>query len=109
VINWPSWAAYGSNGRAGDLSRSVFDADGNALYPYMGSWANGCEVTAQSGIVEIVEWERGTNTYRETFLQPGEVHVISLVSPEDGAMIETYDSGPQFSVTLRNCTPQPLP
>jgi hypothetical protein len=108
VINWPSWAAYQSNARSGDQSRSVFSADGTPLYPYMGSWAQGCEVTAESGVVQIIEWQRGTDVWRETWLYPRQSHVIDLVPPEDGAMIETYDGSPGFNVSLRNCTPQPL-
>jgi hypothetical protein len=108
VINWPSWAAYQSNARSGDQSRSVFSADGTPLYPYMGSWAQGCEITAESGVVQIIEWQRGTDVWRETWLYPRQSHVIDLVSPEDGAMIETYDGSPGFSVSLRNCTPQPI-
>ncbi len=57
----------------------------------MGAWADGCEVTAVSGLVLIIEWERGTDQWRETYLDPGESHVIDLVSPEDGAMIETAE------------------
>jgi hypothetical protein len=75
----------------------------------MGAWANGCEVTAVTGTVLIIEWQRGANVWRETFLEPGEKHTISLTSPENGAMIETYDYGPEFSVKLKNCTPQPVP
>src|SRR5678816_1658802 len=86
---WPSWAAYQTNARSGDQSRSVFSADGTPLYPYMGSWAQSCEVTAESGVVLIIEWQRGTNVWRETWLYPRQSHVIDLVSPEDGAMIET--------------------
>src|SRR5690606_30781923 len=60
VINWPSWAAYPNNNRAGEQSRTVYSTDGEILYPYMGSWAHGCEVTVHSGTVLIIEWERGT-------------------------------------------------
>ncbi len=110
VINWPSWAAYSNNDRTGNGSRTVYSAStGEKLYPYMGSWANGCQVTAVSGTVLIIEWERGSETWRETFLEPGESHTITLIAPEDGAMIESYDYGPPFSVALNNCTPQPLP
>jgi hypothetical protein len=108
VIGWPSWAAYQANARSADQSRSVFSADGTPLYPYMGSWAQGCEVTAESGVVQIIEWQRGTDVWRETWLYPRQSHVIDLVSPEDGAMIETYDGSPGFSVSLRNCTPRPI-
>jgi hypothetical protein len=108
VIGWPSWAAYQTNARSGDQSRSVFSADGMPLYPYMGSWAQSCEVTAESGVAQIIEWQRGTDVWRETWLYPRQSHVIDLVSPEDGAMIETYDGSPGFSVSLRNCTPQPI-
>ncbi|HMG22984.1 MAG TPA: hypothetical protein VK607_16730 [Kofleriaceae bacterium] len=109
VIAWPAWAAYQNNARTGDQSRSVFAADGTPLYPYMGAWAQGCEVTCVTGTVLIIEWQRGTDTWRATWLDPGQSHTIALVAPEDGAMIETYDGSPGFSASLRNCTPQPLP
>lgn len=109
VINWPSWAAYQSNARAGDQSRSVYAADGTALYPYMGAWAEGCQVTAVSGVAVIIEWQRGADTWRATRLLPGQSHTIHLVAPENGAMIETDDGVPTFGVTLQNCTPQPVP
>jgi hypothetical protein len=108
VISWPSWAAYQSNNRSGNSSRSVFSHEGKPLYPYMGSWADGCEVTAVSGTVLIIEWQRGTDVWRETFLEPGQTHVIDLAAPEDGAMIESFEGSPGFSVTLQNCNPQPL-
>lgn len=108
VIGWPAWAAYQSNDRSGDQSRSVFAADGAPLYPYMAAWAQGCEVTAESGTVLIIEWQRGTDSWRQTALQPRQSHVIDLVAPEDSAMIETYDGMTGFSVSLRNCTPQPI-
>jgi hypothetical protein len=106
VINWPSWAAYPNNNRSGTMSRTVYSSNGGLLYPYMGSWANGCQVTAHSGTVLIIEWERGTDEWREIWLEPGQSHVISLHAPEDGAMIES--NGDPFSVSLANCTPQPL-
>jgi hypothetical protein len=110
VISWPSWAAYESNNRAGWGSRTVYSAAGEVLYPYMGAWANGCEVTVYSGVVLIIEWERGAEVWRSTLLHPGQTHTINLTSPENGAMIETEDfSTAQFSVSLRNCTPQPVP
>ena len=108
IITWPSWAAYQDNARSGDASRSVFSATGTPLFTYMGPWAHGCEVTAESGTVLIIEWQRGTNAWRETWLFPRQSHTIHLVPPENGAMIETYDGSPGFSVSLRNCTPQPL-
>jgi hypothetical protein len=109
VINWPSWAAYHNNNRAGDQSRSVFSqATNQPLYPYMGAWANGCQVEVKSGTVLIIEWQRGTDEWRETWLNPGETHTISLQSGEDGAMIEAEDYSPGFSVKLTNCTPQPV-
>lgn len=108
VITWPSWAAYQSNARTGEMSRSVFAADGTPLYPYMGAWAEGCEVTAKTGTVLIIEWQRGTNAWRATSLNPRQSHVIHLASPENGAMIESDEGSSGFSVSLRNCTPQPI-
>jgi hypothetical protein len=108
VIAWPSWSAYSSNDRPGNLSRSVFAWDATQLYPYMGTWADGCEVTGESGIARVIEWQRGSGQWRETWLYPGRSHVIHLVPPEDGALIEGYDASPGFSASFRNCTPQPL-
>jgi hypothetical protein len=108
VINWPAWAAYESNNRAGTNSRTVYSDAGEVLYPYMGAWAHGCQVTAVSGVVVIIEWQRGAEVWRATRLEPGESHTISLVSPENNAMIETEDfSLDAFSVLLNNCNPQP--
>jgi hypothetical protein len=109
VIPWPSWAAYQSNARSGLNSRAVYDGDGNPLYPYMGRWAEGCKVTAHSGVVLIIEWERGKDDWRETRVYPGQTHTISLRPNEDNAMIETVDGEPGFSASLENCDPQPLP
>ena len=106
VIAWPSWSAYSNNARTGDNSRTVYSLSGETLYPYMGPWADGCEVTAVSGTVLIIEWQRGTETWRETLLDPGESHTIDLVSPEDNAMLEAPDGLTEFSVSLNNCTPQ---
>ncbi|HEY7533550.1 MAG TPA: hypothetical protein VH681_12325, partial [Nitrospiraceae bacterium] len=109
VIAWPSWSAYQSNARSFDQSRSVYSMSGNQpLYPYMGSWADGCEVTAVSGTALIIEWKRGTDVWRETYLQPGQSHTIDLVSPEDNAMIESPAGAINFSVSLANCTPQDI-
>jgi hypothetical protein len=59
--------------------------------------------------VLVIEWKRGTDTWRETWLSPGQSHVIDLVAPEDSAMIETYEGSPGFSVSLDSCTPAALP
>jgi hypothetical protein len=59
VITWPSWSAYSSNGRAGLNSRTVYSESGEKLYPYMGKWADGCEIEVVSGGVLVIEWERG--------------------------------------------------
>jgi len=109
VINWPSWAAYHTNARSSWNSRAVFDGEGNALYPYMGRWAEGCKVTAHSGLVLIIEWKRGEDVWRETRVYPGQTHTITLREGEDNAMIETVDGEPGFSVSLENCDPKPLP
>jgi hypothetical protein len=61
-----------------------------------------------SGTVLIIEWQRGTDSWRETWLEPGQSHVIDLVAPEDGAMIETFEGSPGFSAALSHCTPQPI-
>jgi hypothetical protein len=72
----------------------------------MAAWAQGCKVTAESGLVLVVEWQRGAEVWRQTPLFPGQSHVIDLVSGEDGALIESYEGSPGFSVSLENCTPQ---
>lgn len=109
VISWPPATAYQSNARPGNLSRSVFTWDDTPLYPYMGPWANGCEITGVSGITRVIEWQRGTDHWRDTWLYPGQSHVIHLVPPENGALIEGFDGAPGFSASVRNCNPQPLP
>jgi hypothetical protein len=108
VIDWPAWSAYASNDRLGNQSRSVYSVQGQALHPYMGAWADGCKVTSLSGRVLIIEWERGTDVWRETHLNPGQSHVIDLVGPENGALIES-NYPEDFAVRIENCTPQPLP
>ena len=106
VINWPASSAYESNARAGSQSRTVYSSAGEVLYPYMGAWAHGCEVTAVFGTVLVIEWQRGTDVWRETWLSPGQTHTINLVGPENGAMIETNYAWEPFGVRLNNCTPQ---
>jgi hypothetical protein len=108
VIAWPSWSAYASNGRSGDDSRTVYDHDGNKLYAYMGPWADGCQVTAVTGQILIIEWERGTNEWRETVIGPGQTYTIDLVGPENGAMLETPNNMEPFTASIANCTPQPI-
>ena len=48
VIAWPSWSAFEDNNRTGNQSRTVYSAQGDKVYAYMGSWANGCQVTGES-------------------------------------------------------------
>jgi len=106
VIPWPAAAAEHGNGRAGEQGRLVYaETTGRPLYAYMRGWANGCRVTSRSGRVEVVEWRRGSETWRQTFLNPGETHVIQLRPPEDSALIEAPEGVPAFSVSLEGCTP----
>ena len=109
VINWPSWSAYGTNARSGFNARTVYSVAGQALTPYMGRWAEGCSVTSVTGRVLIIEWQRGTDVWRETLLQPGQTHVIHLVGNEDNALIESPDTTEVFKANISNCTPRPLP
>jgi hypothetical protein len=109
VVSWPAWSAFETNNRAGANSRSVYSAQsGEVLYPYMGAWASGCRVTVHSGEVLVVEWHRGTDEWRATYLSPGDTHVIQLTSPEDNAMIETPDTPTDFVVSFEDCSPQPV-
>jgi hypothetical protein len=109
TIPWPSWSAYSDNARTGTKFRRTYGPNGEVIHPYMGSWANGCRVTSVSGVVLIIEWQRGSETWRETYLDRNQTYTINLTPPFDGAMIESYDESPGFSVTLENCNPQPLP
>ncbi len=106
VIAWPEWSAHPGNGRPGNNSRSVFSTRGEPLYPYMGPWADGCEITSEAGSVQIVEWQWGAPQWRSTRLSPGESHVIHLGPSETGALIEAAEGETRFRVSLRNCTPQ---
>jgi hypothetical protein len=109
TIAWPSWAAYSDNARAGANFRRTYGPAGEVIHPYMGKWAHGCRVTAVSGVVLIIEWQRGAETWRETYLDRNETYRIDLTPPFDGAMIESFDDSPGFSVRLKKCKPQPLP
>ena len=108
VITWPSWSAFASNNRAGFDSRTVYSESGQKLYPYMGEWADGCEIKVVTGGVLIIEWERGQGKWRETYLSAGDTHTINLVGSENGAMIETPNNIEPFEVSLSNCTPQKI-
>lgn len=105
-LAWPEGTAYSSNGRTGDQSRTTYSESGELLYPYMGSWANGCDITAVDGPVLIVEWQRGSSNWRETILSPGQRYILNLQAPENGAIIEGLSDA---TVEVRSCTPQPLP
>jgi len=111
VIPWPAWAAVQGNGRSGDQGRLVYAKEsGRPLYAYMGAWANGCRITARSGRAEVVEWRHGDESWRRTFLNPGETHVVQLKPPENGALIEAPEGVTEFSVSLESCTPpRPAP
>ena len=105
VITWPSWSAFASNNRTGFDSRTTYSESGQMLYPYMGEWADGCEIEVVSGRVLIIEWERGKDGWRETYLSAGETHTIKLVGSENGAVIETPNNVEPFEVSLSNCMP----
>jgi hypothetical protein len=89
VISWPEGTAYSSNNRTSDNSRTVYSMSGQLLYPYMGSWAHGCQLTIVDGAVLVIEWKPASNTWRQTLVSAGESYTINLVGEEDGAMIET--------------------
>ncbi|TCC23473.1 PKD domain-containing protein [Kribbella speibonae] len=108
VITWPVGTAYQGNGRSGDNARNVYSESGVPLYPYMGAWADGCTVRVVTGRILIVEWERGTDEWREIRVNAGQTHTISLSGSEDGAMIETDNDVQPFTVSISNCTPRPL-
>ncbi|MCC7146740.1 MAG: hypothetical protein IT443_09860 [Phycisphaeraceae bacterium] len=110
VIAWPAWAAYECNGRAKDQSRTVYSrVDGQMLYPYMGPWANGGQITVIEGDVLIIEWKRGSEVWREKKLKPGDTYTIALQAHEDNAMIESPDGvEPKFTVKLANFRPQKI-
>ena len=101
VITWPSWSAFASNNRAGFDSRTVYSVSGQKLYPYMGEWADGCEIEVVSGGVLIIEWERGLDGWRETYLSAGDTYTINLVGSENGAMIETPNNVEPFEFRCR--------
>ena len=108
VITWPVGTAYQDNGRSGDNARTVYSESGVPLYPYMGAWADGCTVRVVTGRILIIEWERGTDEWRETRVNAGQAYTISLSGSEDGAMIETDNDVQPFTLSVSNCTPRPL-
>jgi hypothetical protein len=108
VVSWPEGTAYDSNGRSGSASRTVYGEDGTRLYPYMGPWADGCEVTVLTGAILVIQWERGTDVWREKQVEPGETYTIDLVGSENGAMLETPNNTEPFTARLANCSPEPV-
>ena len=100
VIAWPSWSAYSSNNRDDLNSRTVYSESGEKLYPYMGGWADGCEIEVVTGGVLVIEWERGLDEWRETYLSAGDTYTINLTGAEDGALIETPNNTEPFEVSL---------
>jgi hypothetical protein len=105
AITWPSTSAYSFNNRP-EWSRTTYNDAGQLVYPYMGSWANGCDITAQGADVAVIEWKRGSSSWQTTYLTPGQRVVIKLEAPEDGAIIEGLAGS---SIILRTCTPKNLP
>jgi hypothetical protein len=106
MVVWPSDTAYSQNGRVGDGSRTILStATGEAVFPYMGSWSEGCHVTAVRGTVLVIEWVRGAESWRETTLSPGQSHTIDLVGSENSSLIEGTTG---FQVSLDSCTPQSI-
>ena len=74
----------------------------------MGAWADGCEIEVVTGGVLVIEWERGLEEWRETYLSAGDTYTINLTDTEDGALIETPNNTEPFEVSLSNCTPQQI-
>ncbi len=114
AIAWAPSAAYENNGRNGNNGRTVYSSASNqSLNSYMmGSWANGCQITAVSGTVLVIEWVRGTDTWEEFYLNPPQTHTVNLNSPsgQNSVLIEGPDNVTQpFSISLANCTPPPTP
>lgn len=113
VIAWPWYTAFESNNRVNLNSRTIYPHAGNPdtpLYAYMKAWANGCQITAVSGTVVIIEWQRGSEIWDATTLQPGDTYTVSLASPQNGVLIEGPDEVlDEFWVSLSNCTPDSSP
>jgi hypothetical protein len=108
TVSWSESTAYQGNGRKGNVGRDVFSLTGRPLYPYMGKWADGCEVTGVSGLAQVVEWKRGSDVWRSTIVHPGETYVVKLKPGEDNVLLETPEKAPAFTVRVKNCDPQPL-
>ncbi|HUM68409.1 MAG TPA: hypothetical protein PLK31_06140 [Chloroflexota bacterium] len=113
VIAWPWYTAFESNNRVNLNSRTVYPFAGNSdapLFAYMKDWADGCQITAVSGTVVIIEWERGSEAWTATTLLPGQTYTVTLSSPENGVLIEGPDEVlDEFRVSLSNCTPPSSP
>lgn len=114
VLAWPSYAAFENNGRNLQAAKITYSLeDDQLLYTYMGEWADGCEITAVSGTVLIIEWRRGQDAWEAFYINPPETHVVNLSSPpgQNGVLIEGPDNVvEEFRVSLSNCTPPtPVP
>jgi hypothetical protein len=62
-----------------------------------------------TGEILVIEWERGTNDWRETLVRTGQTYTIDLVGRENGAMLETPNNTEPFTASFASCTPQPIP
>lgn len=119
AVAWPEGQAYDNNGRTqgGANYRDTFRGDTDVVdsvpvYTYMGAWADGCTVTSLVGQAQIIEWDYGSELWRQTTLEPGHTHTIDLGkdaagNAENGAMIETGSAAPT-TVKIENCTPGPV-
>lgn len=87
VINWPG-AAFRNNDRHPDMHVFTLD-ETDMLWPYATDWIDGAEIELVAGTnFKIIEWRRGTDTWRETVLTTiGQTHTINLADTTSGTII----------------------
>lgn len=115
AVAWPEGEAYDTNNRThgGANWRDTYrGGTDDPAYTYMGRWADGCTITSLAGQTVIIEWDYGSEVWRQTTLEPGHSHTIAfgtdaVGNAEDGAMIETGSAAPTL-VRIENCTPGPV-
>ena len=103
-------AAYRYNGRSGDGSRYMYEPVGadpsgthRTIYGYAAEWADGMHIHVNSGEALIIEWEWGSETWRETIVPAGSSMDIDL--SDTTATVGPANPGPWNGVLVEAHVP----
>ena len=94
VVEWPG-ASYRNNNRGGGGGQYLFEANvtphtnERPMWGYATDWMDGATIELLSGTnLLIIEWKRGTDTWRTTYLTTiGQTHTINLSDTTSGTIV----------------------